>query len=135
MFNIPEIPAQTPTYLFAAVNLLLLAYFNRFHALSTRIRDLAAKDKPQQVKLLRKRLEYAREMILWGLLGVALGIMDVLLISIGYNGIGVILFALAIGCVLTSIFYAALEIRDGTKALDHELFLHSEKFSNWEKGQ
>lgn len=119
-----ELTIQTPTYLFAAVNLLLLAYFNRFHALSTRIRDLAAKDRPVQVVLLRKRLEYAKRMIVTGILGVMLGLVDVFFIAAGKQAAAWLILCLAAAFVLASLFFALKEIAAGTKALDEELRMH-----------
>ena len=124
-----ELTVQTPTYLFAAVNLLLLAYFNRFHALSTRIRDLAAKDRMSQVRMMRKRLGYARYMILSGIAGVLVGMCDVFVIAHGNQAFGWTLFSVASGAVMASLVFAALEISLGTKALDEELAIHVARLS------
>lgn len=127
-----EITPQLPAYLFAAVNLLLLAYFNRFHALSTRIRDLAAKDRPKQVTLLRKRLQHVRSMILYGIAGVFTGMLDICVIAGGYQSYGWILFISGMTFIGFSLFYAAREIWEGTAALDEELALHASKMSKLE---
>jgi hypothetical protein len=126
-----ELTIQTPTYMFAAVNLLLLAYFNRFHALSSRIRDLASKDRPKQVRVLRKRLGYIRGMLISGLAGVALALLDIVVLLVGSSIYGVILFSLSVGLVLASMIFAVLEIAMGVKALDEELYIHSEKQSTY----
>jgi hypothetical protein len=119
-----EISTQVPAYIFAAVNLLLLAYFNRFHALSTRIRDLAAKDRMKQVMILRKRLQYARNMILYGIASIFTGMIDILVIAGGYQKYGWIIFVIAILFVCISLLYAVKEIWEGTAALDEELTSH-----------
>ena len=126
-----ELTIQTPTYMFAAVNLLLLAYFNRFHALSSRIRDLASKDRPKQVRVLRKRLGYIRGMLISGLAGVAMALLDIVVLLVGSSIYGVILFSLSVGLVLASMIFAVLEIAMGVKALDEELYIHSEKQSTY----
>lgn len=112
---------QVPSYLFAAVNLLLLAYFNRFHSLSTRIRDLAFKSKVSQVSILRMRLRYAQAMILCGLSGVFIGVLDILALLKGNLFLGWILFSISLVAVLCSLVFAAIEISLGAKALDEEL--------------
>lgn len=119
-----DISTQIPAYIFAAVNLLLLAYFNRFHALSTRIRDLASKDRMKQVGILRRRLQYARNMILCGIASIFTGMIDILVIATGYQKCGWILFMIAIFFVGISLLYAAREIWEGTTALDEELTYH-----------
>ena len=127
-----DITPQLPAYLFAAVNLLLLAYFNRFHALSTRIRDLAAKDRPKQVTMLRRRLQYVRSMILYGIAGVFTGMVDICVIAGGYQKYGWILFISGMTFIGISLFYAVKEIWYGTEALDEELALHASKMSKLE---
>jgi uncharacterized membrane protein len=126
-----ELTVQTPTYLFAAINLLLLAYFNRFHSMSTRIRELAAKDKPQQVKILRQRLGYIQVMLISGILGVATALIDVVVLVMGYKTVGVVLFSTSVGFVMTSLLFSALEISKGVRALDTDLYVHSEKQSEF----
>jgi len=126
-----ELTVQTPTYLFAAINLLLLAYFNRFHSISTRIRELATKDKPQQVKILRQRLGYIQGMLICGIWGVATALMDVVILVAGYKTAGEVLFSTSVGFVMTSLLLSALEISKGVRALDTDLYVHSEKQSDF----
>jgi hypothetical protein len=58
-------------------------------------------------------------------------LMCVLVLTLGYKVMSWVLFSAGIGCVMTSMVFAALEIYKGTRALDDELSEHMAKFSTW----
>src|SRR5215211_645983 len=95
-----DITLSTPALLFPAISLLMLAYTNRFLALSNRIRDLHEKYKATpdllligQIRNLRLRVELIKHMQGAGVLGLLMCVVCMFLLFGGYLTAGKILFA------------------------------------------
>ncbi len=118
----------TPTLLFSAVSLLLLAYTNRFLALAQLVRNLHSvyKERPDtiilgQIKNLRKRLVLIRHMQLTGILSLLICFVCMFLIFVGKDTLAEIIFGVSIMLMIISLSLSAWEINISVKALDLHL--------------
>ena len=120
-----DISLGTPALLFPAISLLMLAYTNRFLALAALIRQLLETYQSQprleiraQIAALRHRVR----LILW-MQGLGVGsltacVTAMLMILLGFEDVGVWLFALSLAVLLASLIFSILEIRLSANALD-----------------
>lgn len=120
-----ELTLITPTFLFSAVSLLLLAYTNRFLSYAQVIRNL--KDQymknpthmtADQIKNLRKRLYLIRRMQVQGISSLFLCVVTMFLIYIHLNQLAVYVFAVALILLILSLATSVWEIYISVKALD-----------------
>jgi hypothetical protein len=120
-----ELTLTTPSLLFSAVSLLLLAYTNRFLSYAQVIRNL--KDQymknpthmtADQIKNLRKRLYLTRSMQVQGITSLFLCVVTMFLIYIHFNVVAVYVFALALILLIASLATSVWEIYISVKALD-----------------
>lgn len=124
-----EITFTTPALLFPAISLILLAYTNRFLALSNRVRSLHDKYQNHeqkliihgQIKNLRYRLKLIKNMQALGVLTFIGCILCMYLIYLGLNKIASVTFAISLACFAISLAMSFLEIRLSTRALELEL--------------
>lgn len=124
-----DISINTPAVLFPAISLVMLAYTNRFLALSNRVRSLHEKYQSQeqkhlihgQIKNLRYRLKLIKNMQALGVVTFLLCILCMYLIYIEATGWAHITFALSLLCFTISLLLSFLEIQLSTKALELEL--------------
>ncbi len=115
---------ETPAILFPAISLLMLAYTNRFLALSQLIR-LLHKDYQhinaiktlKQIKHLRFRLLLIRLMQAFGAISILLCIVSIFFILLDYNFYGLILFVCSLLLFFGSIISSLIEILMSTRAL------------------
>lgn len=127
--HLPELPISTPSLLFPAISLLLLAYTNRFLGLSAVVRTLHATWRTsgdpllvEQIANLRTRIGIIKRMQSFGILSILLCTLSMTSLFLGFQLGGQIIFA---SSLVTMIFSLALSLREiamsGT-ALD--LLLH-----------
>ncbi|TSA60515.1 MAG: DUF2721 domain-containing protein [Sediminibacterium sp.] len=125
-----DISINTPALLFPAVSLVLLAYTNRFLALSNRVRSLhdkylinptPNKSIHQQIKNLRYRLKLIKNMQTFGVLTFITSIFCIFFIYIGQMVVANVFFALGLISFIISLFLSLLEIRLSNKAIEIEL--------------
>lgn len=124
-----EMTFTTPALLFPAISLVLLAYTNRFLALSNRVRSLHDKYQNHeqkliihgQIKNLRYRLKLIKNMQALGVLTFLGCILCMYLIYVGANEFASIIFAVSLLCFAISLSMSFLEIRLSTRALELEL--------------
>ncbi|MCL1079649.1 DUF2721 domain-containing protein [Parashewanella spongiae] len=124
MFDNLRISLTTPALLFPAISLLLLAYTNRFFALAALIRNLSADNKPvlnDQIKNLRQRIAIIRRMQEAGVLAFAMCVICMILIYIGQNHIGSLVFGCSLLLLLYSLLLSVIEIRISVDALNIHL--------------
>ena len=128
-----ELTLITPTFLFSAISLLLLAYTNRFLSYAQLVRTL--KDRYMedhsaltlaQIKNLRKRLYLTKNMQMLGVGSLLLCVATMFLIYVGLQIISAYVFGLALVLLIISLTLSVLEIRISAKSL--EIYL-----SNMEK--
>ena len=124
-----ELSVNIPALLFPAISLIMLAYTNRFLALSSRVRVLH--DKYQQleqrhiifgqIKNLRFRLKLIRNMQMYGVISLLLSIISMFLIFIESQIAAKTVFAGSMISFCISIFLSLMEIRLSTRAIELEL--------------
>jgi Protein of unknown function (DUF2721) len=123
-----ELSINTPALLFPAITLLMLAYTNRFLALSSLVRKLhdeytKEEDKllRRQIKSLRGRISLIRNMQAAGVLSFLLCIVCIYLIFEDYQDAAKMIFAASLLSLLLSLIFSLIEIFRSTKAIDLEL--------------
>ena len=123
-----ELTLLTPTFLFSAVSLILLAYTNRFLSYAQLVRTLKDKylENPDavtagQIKNLRKRLYLTRSMQLFGISSLFFCVITMFLIYIGLQTFAIYIFGLALLLFIISLGITVWEIQISVKAL--ELYL------------
>lgn len=124
-----DISINTPALLFPAISLIMLAYTNRFLALSNRVRSLHEKyqDHEQkliihgQIKNLRYRLKLIKNMQALGVITFLSCILCMYLIYIESMTAANIVFALSLIVFSASLALSLLEIQLSTRALELEL--------------
>lgn len=124
-----DISINTPALLFPAISLIMLAYTNRFLALSNRVRTLHDKYQSHeqkhiihgQIKNLRYRLKLIKNMQALGVITFLSCILCMYLIYIEAMPIAHIVFAISLLTFSASLALSLLEIQLSTKALELEL--------------
>lgn len=124
-----EISFNTPALLFPAISLIMLAYTNRFLALSSRVRSLHDKYQSQeqkhiihgQIKNLRYRLKLIKNMQALGVVTFLGCILCMYLIYVQFMLAANIIFAISLLSFSASLLLSFLEIQLSTKALELEL--------------
>ncbi|MFN4973894.1 MAG: DUF2721 domain-containing protein [Bacteroidota bacterium] len=124
-----ELSINTPALLFPAISLVMLAYTNRFLALSSRVRNLhdkyVAHEQKQiiwgQIKNLRYRLKLVKHMQTLGVMSFLMCICCMFLIYLNFDVIAQIVFGISLLLFAGSLFLSLLEIRLSTRAIELEL--------------
>ena len=118
----------TPALLFPAVSLLLLAYTNRFLALSSVVRGLHARYKESgdktvlgQIRNLRQRLGLIRGMQASGVLSLLICVVCMFALFAGYDKVAHALFGLSLIIMMISLGISVREIQISTVALSIQL--------------
>ena len=118
----------TPSLLFSAISLILLAYTNRFLAYANVV--LSLKDKYQQsgnpqdieqIKNLRKRLSLTQSMQILGIASLLLCVVAMFSIYINLPELAIYLFGSALVLLAASLGVCIWEINISVKALDIHL--------------
>ena len=124
----PEISLTTPALLFPAVSLLLVAYNNRFNAISSRIRTMSAmyRTTPSitlmaQIQSLRKRVNVIRNMQAFGVGSLFLCVACMFTLFAGELFLGKLVFAFSLLSMLVSLSYSMWEVLISVHALNLEL--------------
>ena len=127
-----ELTLITPSVLFSAVSLILLAYTNRFLAYAQLVRTL--KDRYEQdrsavtqaqIENLRKRLNLSRLMQVFGTASLFLCVVTMFVIYIGLSLTAIWIFGLALLALIVSLGLSIWEIIISSRAL--ELYLGNMK--------
>ena len=120
----------TPAVLFPTVSLLLLAYTNRFLALTAIVRqmDSSGENKHEfyQVKNLRKRLNYIKKMQYFGVSSLLMCAISMLFLFLQMDFIGKISFGISLVSLIISLLFSLLEIQISLEALRIHLNHNSE---------
>lgn len=124
-----ELSINTPALLFPAISLVMLAYTNRFLALSSRVRNLhdkyPAHDQKQviwgQIKNLRYRLKLVKHMQTLGVMSFLMCILCMFLVYLTYDTFAQIVFGVSLLLFAGSLLLSLLEIRLSTRAIELEL--------------
>lgn len=123
-----EMTLTTPSVLFSAISLIMLAYTNRFLAYASVIRNLKAEHehnptllRQRQIDNLRKRLYITRSMQIYGVLSLLLCVVCTLLIYIGWQTAAVYIFGIALLLLVISLGLSVKELLISVKALEYHL--------------
>lgn len=115
---------ETPTLLFSATSLILLAYTNRFLTIAQLVRGLKKTyDEKRnnnillEIKNLNLRLTLIRFMQLFGVLCLFLSVFTMLLLYLDYKQIGLYFFGLSMFALLVSLALSFWEISISVNAL------------------
>ena len=111
----------TPAVLFPTVSLLLLAYTNRFLALTAIVRQMDSSGEVEhefyQVKNLRKRLNYIKKMQYFGVSSLLMCAFSMLFLFFQIDFVGKISFAVSLVSLIVSLLFSLLEIQISLEAL------------------
>jgi hypothetical protein len=123
-----ELTLTTPSLLFSAVSLILLAYTNRFLAYAQVIRNLKSDYEKNptvvgaaQISNLRQRLYLTRSMQILGLISLLLCVISMFTIYIHLKELSVYIFGVALVCLIFSLGISIREILISVRALDIHL--------------
>ena len=120
----------TPAVLFPTVSLLLLAYTNRFLALTAIVRQMDSSGEVEhefyQVKNLRKRLNYIKKMQYFGVSSLLMCAISMLFLFLQMDLIGKISFGISLVSLIVSLLFSLLEIQISLEALRIHLNHNSE---------
>lgn len=120
-----ELTLTTPTLLFSAVSLIMLAYTNRFLSYAQLVRSLKdsyAQDPSEvtiaQILNLRKRIHLTRSMQILGIGSLFLCVVTMFLIYIGFQLLSAYIFGVALLLLIASLGVSIWEIQISTRSLD-----------------
>jgi len=126
--SMTDFSLSTPTLLFSAVSLILLAYTNRFMGYGQLVRSLYEKFQENkddmllyQIRNLRQRLHLVRFMQLFGILSLFLCVVSMFLIYINVHQLALIAFGIALLLLILSLAVSAWEIHISTLAVEMHL--------------
>ena len=126
----------TPSLLFSAISLILLAYTNRFLSYASVVRALKEKHQqthdPEdiaQIANLRKRLYLTRSMQILGILSLLLCVIAMFFIYVSWQIFAAWIFGIALLLLAASLCVCIWEINISVKALE----IHLEDISSKEK--
>jgi len=123
-----DITLATPALLFPAISLLLLAYTNRFLALSALIRTLHAshRERPdviivRQIGALKHRVLLIRNMQTAGVVSIFLCVLCMLLLFADKATLGKVVFGLSLVSLMISLALSLWEIQISVNALNLQI--------------
>lgn len=125
-----QMSINTPALLFPAITLLMLAYTNRFLALSTLIRNLHSKYKQGlengevlrgQIKNLKRRMTLIKQMQATGVLSFFFCVLCMFFFYLEQEVLAYSIFGISLVLLLISLALSLNEIFISTKALEIEL--------------
>ena len=126
----------TPSLLFSAISLILLAYTNRFLSYASVVRALKEKHQQThdpkdiaQIANLRKRLYLTRSMQILGILSLLLCVIAMFFIYVSWQIFAAGIFGIALLLLAASLCVCIWEINISVKALE----IHLEDISSKEK--
>ena len=123
-----EFSLVTPTLLFSAVSLIMLAYTNRFLSYAQLVRNLKdkyVKDRSEvtaaQIANLRKRLNLTRSMQILGITSLFCCVVSMFFCFISLRITAIIIFGIALLLLISSLGLSIRELVISTKALEIHL--------------
>ena len=123
-----EFSLVTPTLLFSAVSLIMLAYTNRFLSYAQLVRNLKdkyVKDRSEvtaaQITNLRKRLNLTQSMQILGITSLFCCVVSMFFCFISLRITAIIIFGIALLLLISSLGLSIRELVISTKALEIHL--------------
>ncbi len=125
---LPELPLSTPSLLFPAISLLMLAFTNRFLGLASVVRALHANWRSSrepvllaQIRSLRLRIRFIKHMQALGVLSLIACVASMSLLFFENQVAGQIGFGISLLLMLGSLLLSLVEIQLSGRALDLQL--------------
>jgi hypothetical protein len=122
------IDISTPAIVFPALSVLMLAYTNRFIAISKRVRSLheeylseSSQVIYRQINVMHKRLTYIRNMQILAIFGFLINVISIFLILLNIEVLATYMFATSLIFIAASLAVAMLEIYHSVNALSLQL--------------
>lgn len=129
-----EFSLITPTFLFSAVSLILLAYTNRFLSYAQLVRTLKeqylqnrSEVTAAQIKNLKKRLYLTRNMQVLGISSLFFCVISMFLVYIGFRMVSIYVFGLSLLLLIASLGVSIAEILISVQALEFHLHYIEDK--------
>lgn len=126
--TLPDLPLSTPSLLFPAISLLMLAYTNRFLGLANVVRSLHATWRTSgdpilaaQIDNLRKRIGIIKRMQTLGVLSMMACTTSMALLFFANQMGGQVAFAFSLVLMTASLALSLWEIQMSGQALDLQL--------------
>lgn len=123
-----EMTITTPSLLFPAISLLLLAYTNRFVVLTNVIRQLSKSEGADSVEIirrqiasLRQRLNIIRAMQTFGVLSFVMCTLSMFSLLLNITMVGIVMFGVSLMLLVISLLYSLYEVQISTKAISIEI--------------
>lgn len=123
-----EMTITTPSLLFPAISLLLLAYTNRFVVLTNVIRQLSKNESEtsgeivrRQITSLRRRLYIIRAMQTFGVLSFVVCTLSMFALLLKLTTVGIVLFGSSLMLLVISLLYSLYEVQISTYAINVEI--------------
>lgn len=123
-----EMTITTPSLLFPAISLLMLAYTNRFVTLANVIRQLSSLENAHsrdivvlQIENPRKRMTVIRLMQAFGVLSFVFCTLSMFSLLLGFYDAGMYLFAASLLLLVLSLLFSFYEVNISTTAINIEL--------------
>lgn len=123
-----ELTLTTPSILFSAISLIMLAYTNRFLSYAQVVRNLKASHETnptmitqRQLDNLRKRLYITRSMQLFGVSSLLLCVVCTLFIYVGWQTAAIYTFGISLALLVISLSLSIKELLISVKALEFYL--------------
>lgn len=123
-----EMTITTPSLLFPAISLLLLAYTNRFVTLTSVIRQLSASEGSlskeivrRQIVGLRQRLQIIRWMQANEVMSFVFCTLSMFALLLQFLLLGQLLFAVSLILLVVSLLFSFYEVNISTNAINIEL--------------
>lgn len=118
----------TPSLLFPAISLLMLAYTNRFVTLANVIRQLSNLENApsrdiviRQIENLRIRMTVIRLMQAFGVLSFVFCTLSMFSLLLSFQASGMYLFAVSLILLVISLLFSFYEVNISTTAINIEL--------------
>ncbi|MES2824422.1 MAG: DUF2721 domain-containing protein [Pseudomonadota bacterium] len=135
-----EMTITTPSLLFPAISLLLLAYTNRFVVLANVIRELSKRENAssqelvrRQIDNLRLRIQMIRRMQSFGVLSFVLCTLSMFSLLLQWTIAGQLLFAISLILLVLSLLFSLFEVNISTEAINIELEKFDQKVNGNDK--
>lgn len=123
-----ELTLTTPSILFSAISLIMLAYTNRFLAYAQVVRNLKEQHDrnptpitQRQIENLRKRLYLSRSMQIFGVASLFLCVVCTFLIYVGFPVAAMWTFGAALVLLIISLGISIQELRISVRSLEVHL--------------
>lgn len=123
-----DMTITTPSLLFPAISLLMLAYTNRFVTLANVIRQLSNLENAssknlvvRQIENLRVRMTVIRLMQAFGVLSFVFCTLSMFALLLAFQVAGMYLFAVSLVLLVVSLLFSFYEVNISTTAINIEL--------------